>query len=260
MPTRTNPSVLQLLALGACLAGAASAANAGVYTGTWDPAFTTSVSGDFAGLGWKVSAKVVIPDGCGTTGVLLNGTVGACGAASPMTMEQVNLYFYSLASPATVLGTINFGTFGLANPLGPGPSSGETQELRTAAFGVGGTPTLGTSFAMRQTATTGYSPLSDYQFSFSLTNQVTGLPDPHLVYTTSTAMSLYDAEVLYNQRSAQGYEYGGSVDVPLLYTAEPLGPADLYVDPYAPVPEPGTWAMLAAGLAAVGVAARRRRA
>lgn len=260
MPTRTNPSVLHLLALGACLAGATGAANAGVYTGTWDPAFTTWVSGDFAGLGWKVSAKVVIPNGCGTTGVVVNGTVGACGAASPMTLEQVNLYFYSLASPATVLGTVNFGTFGLVNPLGPGPSSGETQELRTAAFGLAGTPALGTSFAARQAATSSYAPLSTYKFSFSLTNQVTGAPDPHLVYTTSDAMSLYDAEVFYNQRSAQGYQYGGGVDVPLVFTVTPLGPTDPYVDPYAPVPEPGTWALLAAGLAAVGVAVRRRQA
>jgi len=85
------------------LCGAVLPSQAAVYRGAWDPAYGTP----FPDLGWRGEIEVSAPDSCIADGVVTN-LAGGCNGAMQIISAKVELY--NIATPGTVLDTLDFGS------------------------------------------------------------------------------------------------------------------------------------------------------
>lgn len=230
MNARLKKSLASGLVAATAFLGAASPAQAVVYVGNWDPAF----GGIFPTLGWKGSATFSLPSACdGRTGSFLNSAAGCGGGA--ITILSGSVDFYNVAAPLVTLQTLNFTSPGavsavtLFTPIAISNNSGPTQLVG-----------LTSSFSDGVAGTIAESKYLGNSYKFYL--RFDGL-------TTSLAYS------------PAGF---GSLDCDLTPSNTTCGfsavsPAVKFALQTAPIPEPETYALMLAGLAAVGFAARHRQ-
>lgn len=222
----SNQVWASLAVAAAATLGAVGPAQAKVYTGQWDPAY----GGIFGNLGWKGSVQVSAPAACkGVTGFFANSDPGCGGGA--MTLLGATVQFYDMADPSTVLQTLVFnpGSTSVSamtlQYVGPQPKNTDLLGLETGFFA----PIKGT---IPQAQYGG----SDYFWHLGFTgNKVL------LAYTKNAATS-----------PLCGY-FGNSSTCGLQDYAN-------YPATVTYVPEPETYALMLAGLGAIGFVARRRRA
>ena len=231
MNARLKKSLASGLVAAAAFLGAASPAQAVVYVGNWDPAF----GGIFPNLGWKGSATFSLPSACdGLTGSFLNSAAGCGGGA--ITILSGSVDFYNVAAPLVTLQTLNFTSPGavsavtLFTPIGTSNNSGPTQLTGlTSSFSAG---VLGT-IAESKTAT------DSYQFYLGFNGTTTTLG--------------------YTLASFEGFNCGRPPLSTTVCGYSISSPDVKFTRQTAPIPEPETYALMLAGLAAVGFAARHRQ-
>ena len=85
--------------------GSFGSAQAAVYTGSWDPAFGSSLPS----LGWKGEASFFIPDACLAMGAGLYSNSASCSAGG-MKLLSSDISFYNLSAPSVVLETLHYST------------------------------------------------------------------------------------------------------------------------------------------------------
>jgi hypothetical protein len=222
LQTRLKSTLLGASIAVAAMLGAVGPAHAVAYKGAWDPGY----GAPFSQMGWRGEGLFEIPDAClGSSGWVANGDECSSGG---MKMVSGTLSFYDVDNSSVDLETfaLNPSVFiyemFVDNGVLTGVSSGFLQPVvPTLAIAGGG------AFGFHQ------------QFLREVSPQNT--PSVQLYYTAGTP----DPTCLF--RNPPTCEGGMSETKAILV----LTPA---------VPEPETYALMLAGLAAIGFIARRRRA
>ena len=206
----------------AAVLGGVGSAQAAVYTGTWDPGYGTI----FPDLGWKASATFDVPDACLGQADGTYQAIGNCAAFTFLT-AQVDFYnFTADPNPNTSPVLESFILNPIVNVTGIDIGSGQLTGLATSFF-----DNFVPSGASSSIAGNG-------AFSFSLI--LLGGTDAQLVYASPVTASPGCAFI-----PVRGTRCGVSQNVA--------------VGVFAPVPEPGIYALMFGGLGIVGFLARRRR-
>jgi hypothetical protein len=231
MNARLKNSLASGAIAAAALLGAVSPAQAIVYVGNWDPAFGSI----FTNLGWRGTTEVVLPDACnGLTGSFANASSNPCGSYGFST-RNAKVEFYSLADPSKVtVETLNFGTVGFVSSV----------SLNTPGVGAPTALTgLTTSYSSRLAATseTARDPLNPgSSFYF------------YLKFDGGVASMAYSNTNLPNIDCTANFSASCGV-------SDPVNRPVIRFSQVGAIPEPETYALMLAGLAAMGFAARRRQ-
>lgn len=173
----------------------------------------------FPSLGWEASAVFDVPDGCLA---LDNGNnIPINGSCASFSVVSAEVGLYNVASPSTILQSFDLDTNVIVN--GINIAGGQLTGIDTGFFDffVPALPIAGSG---------------DYSFSLILF----GGDKAQLIYADPTATSPGCAFL-----SVDGASCGVS--------------AVAATGVFAPIPEPGTYALMLAGLGAIAFAVRRRR-
>ena len=209
---------------GAAVLGSVGSANAATYGLTLDPAF----GAPFSNLGWQASGQIELDGNCAAMG---NGTFAA--TCTGLSFSAMSVSFYNVAAPSTILETFDV----LTGPVSI-QSFTVTGGLLTgieAGFFANFTPTGASS-----------SIAGNGAYSFALyvsAGPVVGgsqVSNGDLIYFTSPSTG---PSCIFSRNSSASCGVSQNVAVGAI----------------TPVPEPKTYALMLAGLAAVGFMARRRR-
>ena len=233
----------RLLLVGCLGLGGFGSAQAGLVSGSWDPAFGSFLSH----LSWSGLAEFWVPDTCSAQADGIYSASGLCGGT---TVNSANVTFTGdLSLPGSQ--TIDFAPLGLT-PTAVKVAGNQVVAVATTGAGLGvpsGAPAAqGNAFVLQFTAT---SPIllciacsqngPDYiNNAPNVAASVNGMEQTFYTYTDGGAPKLVDA-------------YGYPVGVKLGSDGDFIG----YTS--QPVPEPGTWALMLGGLMAVALRMRRRR-
>jgi hypothetical protein len=199
--------------------GSAGPAQAAIYAGSWDPGY----GAPFPDLGWNAHALFDVPAGCAALGTASNvpTNTGDCAGFSVLSAE-VN--FYDISDPSTILESFNLDPGVIVN--GIDLTAGALTGIDTGFFDFF-VPTLSIAGG------------GDYSFSLVLFNATKA----QLIYALPPETSPTCANPF---TPVDGAMCGVSADAATgVFTAV--------------VPEPETYALMLAGLGAIGLAARRRR-
>ena len=209
---------------GAAVLGSVGSANAASYGVVLDPAF----GGIFTSLGWRASGQIELDGACAAL-----GDGAHAGGCTGLSFSSMSVGFYDVAAPSTILETFNV----LTGPVSI-QSFTVTGGLLTgieAGFFANFTPTGASS-----------SIAGNGAYSFALyvsAGPVIGGNQASygdLIYFTSPSTG---PSCIFNFRSSASCGISQTPGVGAI----------------TPVPEPKTYALMLAGLAAVGFMASRRR-
>jgi len=198
--------------------GFVGAANAAVYTGNWDPAY----GGIFPDLGWKASATFDVPDACLGQA---DGSYTVSGSCAGFTLLSAELDFYNYS-------------------LDPNPDTSPVVESFVLGTGVSIYGVDISGGQLSGVSTNFFSAVVPGAGSLSIAGGG--------AYAFSLVLSDNQAQLLYTKVGASTLCMNpGSSSCGYSETA-----------PYATftpaIPEPETYALMLAGLAAIGVVKRRR--
>jgi hypothetical protein len=231
-------------------AGLAGPANAIVVNGTWDPKYgspfegsNTSSTGD--DMWWSGAAFFYIPDTCT---IAANGTLTtATCAGMSVTSATVEL---RLGQGGSLLDTLQFNAPTAVSEVGFN-SSGNVSYV------------ISDWFDPLQQGTSSTLNLASYLFSLSFDVQGAMLFHTSLdAYLEKHGGHGPDDKSYFWQGEGIGHigDLCSPSNIPGGYDGDNCGFSDSYgTMVFAPIPEPSTYALMLAGLAAIGFVARRRR-
>lgn len=220
MWTNRFRSVFSTVLMGAAVTlGSAGAAQAALYSGSWDPSYGSA----FPSLGWRASAVFDVPNSCLALG---NGNnIAISGSCAGFSVLSAEVDFYNIANPLAVLGSYNLAPGVLVN--GINLAGGQLTGIDTGFFNY-----------FVPASTMAIAGSGNYSFSLILF----GGNMAQLAYANPIATSPGCASLVVPGASC-GFSANAAIGT---FTA-------------LPVPEPETYALMLAGLGAIGFAARRRR-
>lgn len=215
-------SVLSVAALvgAAATLGFTGPAQAALYTGNWDPAY----GAPFPGLGWKASALFDVPGTCLALGT--GNDILISGACAGFDILSARVDFYNTSAPGAILESFNLNPNVVVDSIDL--AGGQLTGIDTGFF-ASFVPTLALA--------------GSGAYSFSLVLFDSDLAQ--LVYANPVGTSPTCANPL---TPVRGAVCGVSANA-----------AEGVFAPVGAIPEPETYALMLAGLGAIGFAARRRR-
>lgn len=203
--------------------GLVGSAHAAVYTGNWDPAYGLK----FPDLGWKASATFDVPAACLGQGDGLYLQAGNCAGFSVLS-AQLDFYNFTIdPNPSTSPIVQSFS-------LDPGVFVNGINIVGGQLVGVN----TGYFSAVVPTNAGAVPIAGGGAYSFSL-----------ILFNGNQAQLIYAKPVTASPLCASGF--GSEGDDCGFSSNAPVGV-------FAPIPEPGTYALMLAGLGVMGFVARRR--
>ena len=206
--------------LSVVLLGAAATLGTSAQAAIYTGSWDPSYGGIFPSLGWKAEGKFDVPDACLALGTASNLLVTS-GPCAGFTVLSGEVDFYDIAHPGTILESFNLNTNVIVN--GIDVAGGKLSGIDSGFF----------DFFVPSLSIAGGG-----SYSFSLL--LFGGDQAQLVYAKPTTTSPGCAFL-----PVRGAFCGIS--------------AEAATGVFAPIPEPETYALMLAGLGALGFAARRRR-
>jgi PEP-CTERM motif len=243
---------------GAALLGAAGSAQAVVVIGKWDPQYGAPFNTAGSVLGWQGTAQWFLPDACVPGAGTVSNSASCSGGGMTLVGATVDFYNYS-ADPT--------GDTSLLTTLTFGPGSATVNSMTLSGSSVLGVSTS-LSSALTPNVAGNFDGINNYSFALQFTGSTVKLfyalngqqaPAVNLTSFNSGASGGDDDEDECDDddKCAPKPCAIGSISAPNCGVNSPQFPAIATFT--TAVPEPQTYALMLAGLAALGFMARRRR-
>lgn len=225
--TRARTALVGVAVFVAAMLGGTQSARAAVYRGSWDPIY----GAPFDGLGWRGAATFFIPDAC-LVGTATVANLDPCSSGG-MKLLSANVYFYDAAHDPSGLNILDTLTF-----LPPNPYINSVRVTNNVLTWVNSR--LSDPMVASASIAGGGAYAFDLQFLPSTTNSVRLFHEP----IGMDPMCAFDIPGVTDYDSRCGINDQSHPPVMTLTL----------------VPEPATAALVFAGLVAIGLTVRRRRA